>query len=384
MTDVETKIKQAAATNAELLTILANTEHAIPTAEEHDRLIADLQQQIAETEKKKKNVERKKNITQEQHEKYRDSRVKRFLYKATGKKERYQEKASAEEQKHFAMIQELRDTEDVLASLVSHLGGTVEVKPSLDAEAKKHKDAEIRLEDLYNSIFSGPTPSFPEEDVAEQRYIESSKAYRQAKMDEQKESTCATLLGEAKRQMSKAFQEIDRALQYSRADMFGGGMMMDMMERNHLSECQRWYSESQITVTRAQNASPMVGAMPQVYINTGNIMTDVFFDNIFTDMAFHKEIKRARGEMDRLWGALTHELAASISRRDALRGNATLAEQAVASAREILQVERSKIFDQVLRSTGDAKLIDLAGRGLHTDAKNADDRAGEDLPPYSG
>lgn len=378
MTDVETKIKQAAATNAELLAILANTEHAIPTAQEHDRLIADLQNQISLTETKKKNVERQKNITQESHEKYRDSHVKRFLYKATGKKERYQEKASAEEQKHFAVIQELRETEDVLASLVSHLGSSLDTKPALDAEAKKHKDAEVRLEDLYNSIFSGPTPSFPEEDVAEQRYIDSSRAYRQTKMDEQKENTGVVLLHEAKGQMHKAFQEIEQALQYSRADMFGGGMMMDMMERNHLSQCQRWYDEARITITRAKNASPQIGAMPDAQINTGSIMTDVFFDNIFTDMAFHEEIKRSRAQLERVARALDHEFAAALSRRDTLRNNAAAAEQAVASAREMLQVERSAIFDRVLRSTGDEKLISLAGQGSHND-----DKPDEDLPPYS-
>jgi len=73
--------------------------------------------------------------------------------------------------------------------------------------------------------------------------------------------------------------------------MFGGGAMTDMMERNVLSSAEGYASQAQILVQQAMMASPQVQPIGEISIAHGSIMSDVIFDNIFTDMAFHDKIK---------------------------------------------------------------------------------------------
>lgn len=106
-------------------------------------------------------------------------------------------------------------------------------------------------------------------------------------------------------------KEAERASQY---DMWGGGTMADMMERNALSGAQAYVHEVQMFLTQAkqldsriQDIGPMQIAqgfvamflgslircmLTKMYLNR-SIMSDVFFDNIFTDMAFHEKIQKS-------------------------------------------------------------------------------------------
>lgn len=348
---VEDKIRKASARNAELLAAIADTNNAEPTASEHDRSIASLENEILISEKSKNLLEQKKNLTQANHERYRDSHVKRFFYKAAGKKERYHEKASEEEQKHFTVLSELHQIEKAIEGLQVERENSLALKPELDREAKRHRDAVAELDTLYNSIFGGPTPDFPQEDQVEQRCAQASREFRQVAQAETQERSAVTFLTKAAKLANSARMSMDKALDYSRADMFGGGMMMDAMERSHLGKADKAIYEARRLAARAKEASHMVAEMPSVNVNTGNIMSDVFFDNIFTDMAFHEEIKRAMSELQRLLDTMMRELDASRNRHAGLLSQAQVAEQNLTDARQVLQTARSSIIEQVLTGT---------------------------------
>lgn len=351
---VSDKIKKAAVRNAELLSVIAETNNAEPTASEHDRSIASIEKEILVQEKSKNLLEQRKNLTQANHERYRDSHVKRFFYKAAGKKERYHEKASVEEQKHFAVLSELHQVDKSIEGLRVEHENSLTLKPDLDKEVKRHRDAVAELDTLYNSIFGGPTPDFPQEDQAEQCCVQASQEFRQLAQAETQERSAVTFLTNAVKLAVSAQGSMEKALDYSRADMFGGGMMMDMMERSHLGKADKAIAEARMLAARAKDASPIVADMPTVNVNTGNIMSDVFFDNIFTDMAFHDEIKRAMRELGWLLSFMNSELEASRKRHAGLLSQAQAAEQNLTEARQMLQTARSSIMEQVLNgsSTG--------------------------------
>lgn len=74
-------------------------------------------------------------------------------------------------------------------------------------------------------------------------------------------------------------------------DMFGGGAMMDMMERSALADAQRQADTARMLVNQARQLQPMIGDLARLDMPQGNIMSDVFLDNIFTDYAFHQKIQ---------------------------------------------------------------------------------------------
>jgi predicted RNase H-like nuclease (RuvC/YqgF family) len=114
MSDIQSKIQQAASQNASLLQGLHETDSAPSQLEQQNAYIKDLDRQIAETTKRVTDLKRKTATELKDHEKYRDSHMRRFAHKATGQKEKFAEKASKEEKEYFDAIQAQKIAEDEL------------------------------------------------------------------------------------------------------------------------------------------------------------------------------------------------------------------------------------------------------------------------------
>ena len=366
---IETQVQKASAANAHLLQVLSETDDAPSALAEHSRYIAELKQQVEKSGEKLQQLDNKRVTQLKDHERYRDSHARRFLYKAAGKKDRFAEKAEKEEREYFDVLQDLRQQTTLHENLKTQLSDAEDTKPGLVEESQRHAQAQYDLDALYNSIFRGPTPQFPREDACETDVENKSQLYQQSRGAYEAEKTAIRHLTQGMAVMKQALYEMDRSLSYSRMDMFGGGTMTDMMERNHLSKAQQQMMEANSLVMRAQLASPHVVDLPEVNINQGHIMRDVFFDNIFTDMAFHDEIKRARAEVVTCARAMDTQLVKAKERHDAQGKELQGQEMHLAEARKVLQETRREAFEQVL-SSGDLPSYEaLVGNSAVTDEK---------------
>ncbi|CCF47033.1 hypothetical protein CH063_15588, partial [Colletotrichum higginsianum] len=99
--DLESKIRQAAVRNRELLAVLADTDNAIPDLTQQRRLIADLDHQLQQSDKNVRALDARRKKELKDHEKYRDSVMRRFVHKAVGKRDKFDEKAAREEREYF-------------------------------------------------------------------------------------------------------------------------------------------------------------------------------------------------------------------------------------------------------------------------------------------
>jgi len=73
-----------------------------------------------------------------------------------------------------------------------------------------------------------------------------------------------------------------------------------MMERNALVNAQSNASQVEILVNQAIRASPPprgVQPLGRIDIARGSLLSDVFFDNIFSDIAFHNKIKQSAAQV---------------------------------------------------------------------------------------
>ncbi|KAJ6438260.1 alpha-L-fucosidase [Purpureocillium lavendulum] len=347
MADISAKIQDAAAQNSDLLRTLAETDHAPPDLEQHNRFLEELQAQLRASDARVKSLGAKRALELKEHKKYRDSSVRRFMYKAAGRRDRFAEKADKGERDYFEVLQRAHDEDKINAGLRAQAEQAQQAARELEAVAARNRDAQARLDALYHAIFAGPTPQFPDEDAAEQRCDVLLAAYRGAREACEAEAAAARLLANGDALMRQGLQQIATALSYSRVDMFGGGGFADMMERNALADADRSVMMARLQVSRAQKASPHVKELPGVNINHGHIFADVFFDNIFTDMAFHEEIKRGQAEMLRCANALRLELGAAQTRRDRFQGELARHEADLKECRIVLQEERRRVFDAV-------------------------------------
>lgn len=349
---VEQQICNAGERNEQLLDILNTTDDAASRFGEHRRFLQDLREQLKLSDRRIKNLDNLRQIKLSEHEKYRDSHVRRFMFKASGKKEKFAQRAEGGEREYFKALQDAQQEHSINTALKTQVEDATRAEPELQAALDRHNTAQHELDALYSRIFDGPTPQFPEEDAREQRCTAASHAHQRTRALYDAETQAVDQLNLGDKALAGALREIEGALSYSRMDMFGGGAMADMMERSHLSTADRLVAMAHVHVERAQRASPQVRDLPAVRINQGSIMSDVFFDNILTDYAFHQEIKRGQQEVMRCYACLQDLGHAADKRRMELEVQLKRQEQELKTARTDLQRARQEVFQSVLRSGG--------------------------------
>lgn len=124
-------------------------------------------------------------------------------------------------------------------------------------------------------------------------------------------------------------------------------MMTDMMERNALSQAEVRISKVMIQIAQAQRMSSAVESLPPVNIANGNMMGDIIFDNIFSDLAFHDKIKQSVVELKRAALVLDQQEDLAKNRHAGLLQELIPVSQALEESRVALQKAREFVFEQV-------------------------------------
>lgn len=116
------------------------------------------------------------------------------------------------------------------------------------------------------------------------------------------------------------------------------------MERSALGRAEMATAETYRLMSQASNLSSNVQPLPRVNIASGSLVTDVFFDNIFTDYAFHAKIKESEALLQRAADALQRNIQSASQRRSALSSQMTQTQSRLLEERRKLQKIREEIF----------------------------------------
>lgn len=350
MSNVHDQITSAGPRNAELLDILAKTDYAPAALKQQVAFMNDVQATLKQTNVRISELEQSVQKELKDHEKYRDSTMRRFAYKVGGKKERFEEKASKEEREYFDAVVAKKAAEDERLMLNNQLNQAHQVKQQIEGAAQTHRKAQEELNELYNSIFAGPTPEFPEEDSKEYPVYEAEKrrAYLQTKLS--KGSQAGKLLQEAQHAINTCLNQMFDAKDYSTWDVFGGGLLADGLERNALSKAAS--SAAQVNML-CDHARRLDGHIPQLHtlqIAQENMLSDVVFDNIFSDLHFQDKIKKSITDIEQAAQFINQQYQLALQRQDGLTKEVAAAEQGLKTARDELQRVRQNTFEQVAAS----------------------------------
>ncbi|KXH68413.1 hypothetical protein CSAL01_00286 [Colletotrichum salicis] len=362
--DLESKIRQAAVRNRQLLAILADTDNAIPDLRQQRRLITDLDHQLKESDKTIRALDGRRKKELKDHEKFRDSVMRRFVHKAVGKRDKFDERAAREEREYFDVLQEEHREKELNKNVKEQLSDAREASKALEVEARRHDEAQCELDSLYDSIFAGPTPSYPEEDTLEQLAEQALHEYHDTRSKVEAEQHAIRLLTDAMKRMGDSLRHMDDALSHSRMDMFGGGTMTDMMERSALQRAESAAQEARMLVMQAQRMTPYIGDLPPININHGNLMGEVLFDNIFSDMAFHDEIKKSRMSIEKCAQVLSRYLHETRDRHMYLSREQKVRGERLESTRTALQKERERLFEQIAGGNADMKFASASSSAM--------------------
>jgi hypothetical protein len=147
--------------------------------------------------------------------------------------------------------------------------------------------------------------------------------------------------------MQTAATAMQEALQASRFDMMGGGTFADMMERDELSKAAVAISESLRHMDEARRLQPAITHLREIHVDMGHMVSDMMFDNIFSDMAQHDRIHATNGQVMEAIAQLKEQIAMQLERAKSAKLALNQARASMEEARKELQNIRAEAFERV-------------------------------------
>lgn len=349
MASIQEKIQDAANRNAELLAGLHETESAPAQLYQQISYLKDLDEQIKKSERQLAAYKKRTAAELEDHRKYSESTFRRFAHKASGRKDRFEEKAAKEEREYFDAIQAQKTAEDDLA-YVRQLKAEAEItKQEYEKTALQHDEFQRELDALYNSIFAGYTPGFPDEDAQEHSVNAASEHSADVNQRFQKEKQMLHLLKQILGKLGEAKRHLAEAHSASTMDMLGGGTFSSMQKRNYLEKAESSISQVRMLQDQVKNVEPNFRELGSMRIASASIWGDVIFDNVFTDLDMHDKIKDSERQIQGALMTCNQRIKESETREKEVQEELKRASEMLKQARISLQKARERAFESVAR-----------------------------------
>ncbi|KAF5375425.1 hypothetical protein D9615_007935 [Tricholomella constricta] len=345
-------IRDNAHYHSQIIATIAELDYIPSALSNQASYVKDLEVQLQKSEAQLKKLSETTMKERKEHAALRDSTARRLAHKLTGRREKFEAKESKEEREYVeALEKELseKDSQNVIRHI---LGEAKQVQAELSDKAQRYEALKQELSVLYLQIFDGPTQDFPEDDRLEYQLQSSQTLHDQVQSTLNIECQAAEILARADRTITACKAKVQEALGYSQWDMWGGGGMSDVMERNALSMAQSLAKQTEMLCRQAQSISPFVNPVGRLEIAQGSLMSDVFFDNIFTDMAFHRKITASAADLERAHSRLKAERDAAQKRANNAGTQLIEVSQTLEADRIALDSFRRETFQRVSQERG--------------------------------
>jgi ABC-type phosphate transport system auxiliary subunit len=158
--------------------------------------------------------------------------------------------------------------------------------------------------------------------------------------------------------MNLAIRDIISARDASGLDCWGvGGVWTEMSENNSLVSYEEHVRQVEMLIMQAQRIQPAVRNIGDMRVAQMNFMTNVVFDNIFSDLQLRDRIKQSQAQLKMAQANLVAELQTSKERMTMIQTELNEAKAVLDQKRVELQQIRTVAFERL------ASEREVAGRG---------------------
>ncbi|KAG7087740.1 hypothetical protein E1B28_013683 [Marasmius oreades] len=335
--------------HADLLKLQDELSYAPSALSQQSTYLADLQERV---KKIKQNVEEFSKVTKKErkeHERLRDSTARRLTAKLTGKKEKFEAKREKEEREYIEALEDEMKERGNLKTIETMLVEGNRVKDDLSQKSLRLTQVENEIQVLYDRIFGGPTQEFPRDDQLESQLESAQQAYNGIQGHLNSQARSVQLLSQADAAMRRCLASMQEALGYSTWDVYGGGTMADMMERSALGEASLAAARARMLVQQARQTCSDVRDVGPIRVYEISMFGDVFFDNIFSDIAVHRKMEANLRELAQGQERIKRELKAAAARCERIGPDLIEASEVLSQCRRDLVQYRRQTFERISR-----------------------------------
>ncbi|CAH0058886.1 unnamed protein product [Clonostachys solani] len=284
--DIQTLISNAKTRQSDLKWVLSKTEHAEPSLKKQLRLVREAEARLSASDHKLQSLEAQRLRGREAHERHRDSSFKRMIYTAAGQRQKFQNRVEEEEKTYLEVLHAEQEEYKLNETLKLQLNGVLKVQSELEDAESLHQRTQRQLEELYEEIFAGPTPEFPDEDVAEREAETFLQVYHDTHVRHDNASSKLDLVNKAREEADAALLELMRA-----RVAFEDGQL----DERFLPKVQQCLQKAASSVNLAkENASKLqLENIPRPYVDEGSFMYK-------TEFIFQSEIRQTQVDVSEL------------------------------------------------------------------------------------
>lgn len=309
------KVLEASTQQTRLQRTINENEYALAAQEQSFHHVKNLRQaqskQRAELDKLRLVVV----AEHETHKKFRDSHVKKLAYRVGGKKERFEERASKEEQDWLNAVQAELRAKQALENIDAQLADAERSHQKISQAASNRNKARAQLEKLYSSLFEGPTPEYPEEDAKEMQVHDALRNHDLAQVTVSAEEQATQLLLQADRELQLAWANVQEAIRHNQLNTWGvGGSWNGMAEQSDLHQAQSHVQQVHSLVQQVQQLKPEIGNIVGPISVTQMNFLHVAINNPYMDMQRGDCIMLTQDQLCRGQASLRAEIERAHSR----------------------------------------------------------------------
>jgi hypothetical protein len=205
------------------------------------------------------------------------------------------------------------------------------------------------LSALFDRLFDGPTPSFPSEDSIEESVTATRSQLNALHGQSARQAQVTSLLQKANDHLVGALQHLQASLSLNTYDMFSRGGMADMMVHSYLASARDLSARAQILLIEAQKLDPRIPHLGDLHIEQDNLVFQLVFDNIFTDLRMRQLIQQSFAKVSNATAVLQkHVLPAVVEKDKTLKAQVQSCRTQMRDLERKLWEERERLIVEVI------------------------------------
>lgn len=201
---LKTKVLAAASKNTCLLLRLSSLSEAPSTLHNHIIAVSRLQEELSRQTTAIDKLKSEANTLLAAHKKFQESKTQRIFRRPAHKNGSLERDALKAEQEYFAVLSARSKAQERQVQLQRHHEESLHAQRPLEKAVGVYEEVCRELDDLYGSVFAGPTPGFPHEDEQE-AVVNVARSENEATKDRIRKAR------EAKRWLNLAQEYLERA-----------------------------------------------------------------------------------------------------------------------------------------------------------------------------
>ncbi|RAL12630.1 uncharacterized protein BO97DRAFT_424264 [Aspergillus homomorphus CBS 101889] len=332
--------------HSQIVAELQAVESAPGTLKAQEAYLSDRCHALAETRRGLEQIRQITQVERERHEQYRDSTVRRLLYRATGKRENFEAKADREMHEFYRARAEENRLNAQRQMLEAQISDAVRGQKALQVACTKRRLLHAELEALYCGIFDGPTEELPEEDEQEEATRAARTAYGQRKERWSNLCQATQCLVRAQTTVKEAVLDLYESLQHYERDMwgFGASIATDWEQQNRLARAQQKVGQTQMLVTQARRLDRDVQPLPAMQIVQRDMISGLIFGTFLFNVSFLDMLQQLLQNVQRAEQALAVQLRRAKSRKAEMQSQVADAQRTFEIAQQDLRRIREWLF----------------------------------------